>query len=156
MSFLENFMQLIPLASQWIAEQEALALEKGIPLNEDQQIDAFLAGVKDPTKVRVLKVEQIPFPAAPILEKALNETGLLNHGTIGLSLRYGIFIRDDHWTDRRVLVHELVHTMQYERLGGIDRFLEQYVAECIQYGYQSAPMEQEARALEKTICGPQG
>jgi hypothetical protein len=61
--------------------------------------------------------------------------------TIGLTLRYGIFIRADCWGERRLVVHELVHTLQYERLGGFMPFLQQYLHECITIGYPAAPME---------------
>jgi hypothetical protein len=39
-----------------------------------------------------------------------------------------------------------VHTAQYERLGGIEPFLRQYLRECLTIGYPEAPLEQEAIA----------
>jgi hypothetical protein len=42
--------------------------------------------------------------------------GVVSGQTIGMALRYGIFIRQEHWGDRRLLVHELAHVVQYERL----------------------------------------
>jgi len=72
--------------------------------------------------------------------------------TIGLTLRYGIFIRSDCWGERRLVVHELVHTLQYERLGGFMPFLQQYLHECITIGYPAAPMEQEAKRIEREMC----
>src|SRR6266542_6042281 len=74
--------------------------------------------------------------------------------TPGLPLRYGIALRSDHWGQRRLLVHELAHTAQYERLGSIRAFLECFLFECVAIGYPSAPMEQEAIAVERQICGP--
>jgi hypothetical protein len=62
---------------------------------------------------------------------AAEKTGLISPMTIGLTLRYGIFIRSEFWGERRLVVHELVHTAQYERLGGFRPFLEQYLRECI-------------------------
>ena len=64
----------------------------------------------------------------------------------------GIFIRDDHWDSRRLVVHQLAHTMQYERLGSIESFLRQYLHECITTGYLAAPMEQEAKRIERETC----
>lgn len=147
----DSILELLPLACRWVEEQEAFILENGVALDEDQQIDAYLARVKDPQKVRLLKVDVIPFPTAPALKKALDEIGLLTSGSLGLSLRYGIFIQSGRWNDRRIVIHELVHTMQYERLGGIHNFLRQYVDECIAFGYLNSPLETEAREMEKKL-----
>jgi len=80
-------------------------------------------------------------------------TGLISPLTAGLTLRYGIFIRADCWGQRRVVVHELTHTAQYERFGGIEPFLREYLQECVTVGYPGAPMEQEAKRIEREICG---
>ena len=42
------------------------------------------------------------------------------------------------------MAHELVHVMQYERLGGVRPFLRAYVYECLRFGYAAAPLELEA------------
>jgi hypothetical protein len=70
-----------------------------------------------------------------------------------LTLRHGIFIRADEWGDRRLVVHELAHTAQYERLGGFGPFLRQYLQECVTVGYPATPLEQEAKSIEREICG---
>ena len=41
-----------------------------------------------------------------------------------------------------MVVHELGHTAQYERLGGFEPFLRQYLSQCLTIGYPEAPMEQ--------------
>lgn len=98
-------------------------------------------------------VEEIPLPRHPELRMAAEMTGLISPMTIGLTLRYGIFIRADCWGERRLVVHELVHTLQYERLGGFMPFLQQYLHECITIGYPAAPMEEEAKRVEREMCG---
>ena len=50
-------------------------------------------------------------------------------------------------------MHELVHTSQYERLGGFEAFLKQYLYECITIGYPAAPLEQEAILMAEELCG---
>jgi hypothetical protein len=46
--------------------------------------------------------------------------------------------------DRRLVVHELVHVMQYERFGGIETFLKEYVQEVVfDPGYPHGPLEEE-------------
>jgi hypothetical protein len=48
-------------------------------------------------------------------------------------------------------LHELVHTAQYERLGGIVAFLRKYLSECATSGYRAAPLEEEAIAVAQRI-----
>jgi hypothetical protein len=48
------------------------------------------------------------------------------------------------WGDRRLVAHELAHTMQYERLGSVRAFLRQYLVECLTTGYAGAALELEA------------
>ena len=71
----------------------------------------------------------------------------------GLTLRYGIYICAEYWGQREWVVHKLVHTAQYERLGSVPTFLECYLYQCLAIGYPSAPMEQEAIAVAQRICG---
>jgi hypothetical protein len=150
----EQFRQYLPLAYSWAVEKERFILENGTPLSVHQMSDARLVGVSHPEQVRLLPVGKIPFPEHQELRAAAAATRLITPHPTGLTLRYGIFIRSDCWGLRRVLVHELAHTVQYERLGGIGAFLECYLFECLAVGYPSAPMEQEAIKIENTICGP--
>lgn len=93
-------------------------------------------------------------PQHPLLRGAAERAGLLSPFTAGLTLRYGIFIRSDCWGERRLVVHELAHVAQYERLGSFTAFLERYLEECLSPpGYPYGPMEQEARKAEQEICG---
>ncbi len=92
-------------------------------------------------------------PQNPALKMAAEATGLLSPLTAGLTLRYGIFIRVDCWGQHRIVVHELAHVAQYERLGEFEPFLRQYLQECLTFGYPGAPLEQEAKKVERQICG---
>lgn len=148
----EQFKVLLPLACKWAEEQEKVILRDGVPLSTNQVADARRIGVAQPERVRLRVVEEIPLPTHPGLRMAAEVTGLISRMTIGLTLRYGIFIRSDCWGERRLVVHELVHTLQYERLGGFMPFLEQYLQECITIGYPAAPMEQEAKRIEREMC----
>ncbi len=141
---------LLPLACEWAEKQERIILRDGLPLSLTQTTDAKSVGVTHPERVRLLRVARIPIPGHPALRAAA--TQLISPRTAGLTLRYGIFIRSDCWCDRRLVVHELVHTFQYERLGGFQQFLEQYLYECITIGYPAAPMEQEAVTTTARLC----
>lgn len=144
-----EFKVLLPLACAWAEEQEAAILREGVPLSERMLAIAKEIGVAHPERVRLRVVEEVPAPANPALQAAAEATGLLTALTAGLTLRYGIFIRADCWGDRRLVAHELVHTMQYERLGGFKLFLERYLHECLTFGYPNGELEQEAIRLEQ-------
>jgi len=143
--------QLLPLAVRWVESQEADILANGALLTPDQQQDADSAGVAFPDKIRLRVVREIPIPADPILSNAARETGLLGPATVGLALRYGIFIRHDMRLDRELHVHEFVHVGQYERLGSIEAFLRNYLKECIDPGYPLGSLEQEAILTARKI-----
>ncbi|MDA0657518.1 MAG: hypothetical protein O2931_01330 [Planctomycetota bacterium] len=148
----EQFKTLLPLACAWAEAQERVILSDGVALTPAQTADATTIGVAHPEKVRLLSVVGVPIPEHPALRAAAEATQLVSPHTGGLTLRYGIFIRADCWGDRRLVFHELVHTLQYERLGGFQQFLQQYLYECITIGYPAAPMEQEAVTTTARLC----
>ena len=148
----EQFKILLPLACAWAEEQERIILRDSVPLTSAEASDAKSIGVAHPERVRLLKVARIPMPDHPALRAAADATKLISPDTAGLTLRHGVFIRADCWGARPLVVHELVHTSQYERLGGFHQFLQQYLYECITIGYPAAPMEQEAVTTTARVC----
>ena len=143
-SVLARFDTLLPLAVQWATEQEQRILREGVPLSEREIADAKAVGVREPQRVRLLQVAKIPRPSDPQLAAAADAIQFLSPATRGLTLNYGIFIQSDCWRERLLIIHELVHTAQYEQLGGILPFLRKYLFECITIGYPEAPMEKAA------------
>jgi hypothetical protein len=150
---LDRFEMLVPLAAKWAIEQERRILTYGLPLSELEIADAKAAGVQNPHLVRVLCVETIPSPGHPILKLAQAAIRFFVPAPRGLALQYGIFIRSDCWRNRSIVVHELVHTAQYERLGGILPFLRKYLSECLTIGYSDSPLEREAITTADRILG---
>ena len=148
----KQFENILPLAVEWAEVKEKVILEHGTALSPQYMQDAKSVGVRYPERVRIYIVPQIPIPKHPILKAAAQATQLISSATVGLSLRYGIFIHSNLSNDRSTIVHELVHTMQCEKLGGLYRFLKKYLWECIEMGYPQAPMEQEAIRLADKIC----
>ena len=145
---------LLPLACTWAEEQESIIVREGLALTASRRKDAQQIGIKHPEHVRLRVVDEIPTPTNPLLLAAAEQTGLISPFTIGLTLRYGIFIRSDHWGERRLVIHELTHTAQYERLGGFMGFLSVYLDECLTVGYPNGPLEQEAKQMEERILRP--
>ena len=143
-SVLAHFETLLPLAVKWAAEEEQHILLEGVPLSENEIADAKAVGVQEPQRVRLLQVATVPRPSDPQLAAAADAMQFLTPATRGLTLHHGIFIRADCWRERSLIVHELVHTAQYEQRGGIEPFLRQYLRECLTVGYSEAPLEEEA------------
>ena len=149
----DQFALILPLASEWAEAKEKVVLKNGDPLSNSQIEDAKRVGVIHPERVRIFKVPQIPLPKHPVLKAAAEETQLITPATVGLTVRYGIFIHSDFSDDRYLMVHELVHTSQYEKLGGFLPFFRKYLLQLINIGYPEAPMEQEAIKMAEKICG---
>ncbi len=139
---------ILPIACWWLKREEARIQREGVPLDSDLIESARRIGVAFPERVRLSFVEQVP-RMHPWLLAVANQVGLCSPSTTGMSLRYGIFVRSDFRGDRRLVIHELAHTRQYERLGGIRPFLREYLYEClVTPGYPFGPLEQEAIEVE--------
>ena len=70
-----------------------------------------------------------------------------------MTFGYGIALREDCRSEARLMMHELKHVAQYERLGGIGGFLRPYMRECVYPGYPRGMLEREARDAETMIDG---
>ena len=151
-SLLSQFEMLLPLAAAWATEQEEQILREGVSLSLEELADAGAIGIQEPDRVRLLRIETIPRPSQPQLKAACDAINFLTPATRGLTLGHGIFIRADCWRDRLLVVHELVHVAQYEKLGGIVPFLRRYLYECLTVGYSASPLEQEAIAVTARVC----
>jgi len=149
---LDQLEELLPLAAQWATEQERRVLCEGVRLSEIEMADAKAIGVRNPERVRLLRVQTIPVPAHPMLRSAAASINFLAAAPRGLALEYAIFVRADHWRDRALIAHELVHTAQYQRLGGILPFLQTYICQCATVGYPNAALELEAIATAERLC----
>jgi len=138
---------VLPIAWTWAAGHESVILRQGVALSEAQADKAGKVGVVYPEKVRLLAVDGIP-PTNRLVRGIGTKIGFVSSQTIGMTLRYGIFIQTGHWGDRLLLVHELAHVAQYERFGGFRRVLYQYLQECINPGYPLGDLELEAKRAE--------
>jgi hypothetical protein len=148
----ENLEPLLPIAIEWVSAKERVALENGVALRKNQLSDARDLGVRYPERVRIFLVAQIPFPKHPILKAVTDITRLISEHTAGIAFQYGIFIKSEFSSNRYLLAHELAHTAQYEKFGGISLFLQQYLSECLEYGYDNAPLEKEAADIANRLC----
>jgi len=142
----------LPVAHAWAEKQELIMIEHGTPLTEPQLVDARRAGVAQPEKIRVVRVESLPQPEDEDVMFIARHIGLFSPRSVGITVGYGICLRHGFWEDRAVLVHECVHVMQYEKLNGIRPFLNVYLRECVEPGYPFGRLEQEAILISRDIC----
>jgi hypothetical protein len=139
--------QLLPHAVAWAEFQSQHVASLGIALPDPLLNVARFVGVQRPELIRVKLVDQLPLPEEPTLRQAAIETGLLGPGMVGLTLGYSIFLVHGH-DNVRLISHECRHVHQYEVLGSIEKFMPVYLQQIVDFGYQSAPLEVDARAHE--------
>ena len=142
------FKTLLPIAIQWAEEKYQILMKRGVKLSSSALEDARLAGIQNPELVRIIYIQRIPRPSMGLLKLANDMMHLVTDQSTGLPISYGIYLREDSRDKRTALFHEMIHVAQYEKLGGIAPFFTQYLSECLQHGYDNAPLEKEA--VEKT------
>ncbi len=144
---------LVGCVALWARRRERVILREGRPLTADQRALAQAVGVVAAARVRVQPVDVIPMPLPLYLRRAAELLGWLSPHIAGMTLGYGIVLRHDVCSDRRLLAHELAHVAQYERLGRFRGFMRHYVRECLWPGYPRGALELEARRAEIAAVG---
>jgi hypothetical protein len=139
---------LLPKAIAWAESEERRARRRGRVLSPGERALAVGAGVAGRERVRVLRVAELPEPDDAVLRAAGREAGLLGPRMVGLTLGHAVFLRLGPGF-RRTLSHELRHVAQYEQNGGIAGFLPVYLRQVLEFGYSSAPLEDDARRHER-------
>ena len=148
----DTFHRLLPVACQWARAQEDFILARGIPLEPAALEDARRVGVQDCSRVKVLVVDRIPLPENQQLAEAARRAQIITEASRGMALGHGIIIRADRWGDRELMLHQLVHVAQCERVGGLEPFVEQYLSDrqtCAMFTIGS--FEDEARRVAREI-----
>jgi len=138
---------LLPHAIDWCERLSANASADGFPLKATALSDARAVGVKQPEKIRLLVVDQIPTPDDSLLATAAAAIGFLGSNTAGLALGYSIFIHRGRLS-RRLLSHECRHVAQFEGAGSLSEFLTRYLNEIAATGYDNCSFEIDARSYE--------
>lgn len=132
---------------KWAEGVEARGQAAGTPLDPDQARLAAEIGIKHPEKVRIVFVDEVPFPTEnPEIKLAGEKFGFVGPGIVNNAQAFGytIWVRNGFTLDRPRLAHELVHVMQIERSSSFAAYVGQYVSELIQYGHEKSPLELEA------------
>lgn len=145
--------RLIELAATWAAEQEERIVTHGVALDSRYAEDAAQVGVKDFSRVRVLIVEKVDLPDDAELAEASRRHQIITETSRAIAIGYGIIIRGDCWTDRELMIHQLVHVAQRERCANTVEYIGQYLHDresCRWFTIGS--FEDEARETARQIC----
>jgi len=139
-----------PFVAWWIEKQEARIIAEGKPLPKGLILWAGNLGIENPSQIRILHVPKIPIPAPELCLDIIERFGFPTHSAIGMCMNRGIYLKKDSLHEIETLKHELVHTLQYQRLGGSQKFIEEYLFQCLADSYTEAPLEREARNVSLT------
>lgn len=140
-------MELLAAATDWVKQQQKQITIRGRSLTVAEQHIAKHVGVASTDRVYLYEVVTIERPNQPELAALCEQYSFLTEDTIGLTLGYGIYIKQGYLT-KRLLSHELRHVYQYEQAGSAEAFLSRYIGEIMQFGYFDSPYEIDARAHE--------
>ena len=91
-------------------------------------------------------VDKIPKPDFPELHEA-GLGGFIDMDVHGITYKNTYFIKRGYENDLALHFHELVHVQQWQHLGA-QGFIGRYIQELHQHGYDDAPLEKMAYALD--------
>jgi hypothetical protein len=143
-----KFQSTLPLIRKWIDDVLDGHKDRATPiinlgLRRLEQV--FPSELLKKTKVVVVP-GKLPFPS--LSRMGLAELSKMEKMPMaGITYKDTFFVHHAHQSDR-LHFHELVHVVQWERLG-VDNYLLAYAVGLIQYGYRGNPLEEMAYDLEE-------
>ena len=106
----------------------------------------FPQGLLD--RAKVVSVERVPFP--PVEKFGLPELAPMQQMSFdGITFKDTFFLQQGHESEE-LHFHELVHVVQWARLG-VDNFLLAYGLGLLSSGYAQSPLEQMAYTLQRSF-----
>lgn len=143
---LEQLNALAPPAIKWLNQVASEMATHARQLNSQEQALAKEVGVKDPTRVRIALVEEMPLPHEEPLRTMALKLGYGNQSIAGGSIGHLVWINKRHAGNRALLAHELVHVAQQEHMSQ-EQYFRRYMVELAVVGYARSPLEVEANAV---------
>ena len=102
-------------------------------------------------RTKVVSVDRVPFP--PVERFGLPEFASMQQMPFdGITFKDTFFIQRGRESDELLHFHELVHVVQWARLG-VDKFLLAYGVGLLQFGYEQSPLEAMAYHLQREFAG---
>jgi hypothetical protein len=145
---MKDLRALVPQVAQWARNHHDRIQDKGVELNDAGMELARSVGVAEPERIRVMLVDNIPFQEDPVVFSLAKSVGMLSGQVQGLTLGHALYIVKGH-ESARLYSHEFRHIHQYEVLGSIGAFMEEYLEQVVRFGYHQAPLELDARQFER-------
>ena len=141
-----RFRAVLPAVKDWIDQTLEAHARDATPVSQcpfirlqDHYPDTLLA------RTRVVVVPRVPFP--PVSQLGLPEFRAMETMPLaGVTYKETFFVATGQQRDS-LYFHELVHVVQWDRLG-VDNFLYAYAIGLLQHGYQQSPLEQMAFQLQ--------
>jgi hypothetical protein len=97
-------------------------------------------------RAKVVSVDRVPYP--PVESFGLPEFASMQQMAFaGITFKDTFFIQRGRESDELLHFHELVHVVQWKRLG-VDRFLLAYGLGLHRFGYEQSPLEAMAYGLQ--------
>lgn len=152
-NLVRKFQQVLPRVREWVDTTIAAHRESAVPVSRMGYArlgGLFPAPLLDRAGA-VTVAGDVPFP--PLSRLGLTELAAFEAMPIaGVTYRDLFFVRRGHLTES-LCCHELVHVVQWDRLG-VDRFLLVYGLGLLQSGYRDSPLEAMAYRLQADFdCG---
>lgn len=139
-TFLANYVE-------WVRTIEIEGQARGVPLTPKQIELATTIGIEQPEKVRLVYVDEVPFPSEdPQMRMIGEKLGFVGPGITNNAQAFGytIWVRNGFELTWPLLAHELVHVQQIERNASFGAFVQKYMTQLMAYGHDAMPLEVEA------------
>jgi hypothetical protein len=137
-----RFQNAVPRVKQWIDELLAAHARSTIVVSDLGFVRISQCYPKEFLELaKVMHVDEVPRP--PLEKFELPELSRVLRINEAITLNNTSFIIEAMRTSESLHFHELVHVVQWQRLG-MDRFLLAYAAGLITYGYRQNPLESMA------------
>lgn len=137
LELLNRIDPLIQPSIDFAYRNEKYAIENGVELTSEEKALATKIGIENVDKVRVVYIDEFPFPKNQHLVTLARTHGFDSPLLAGMTYGYGVYIRNGN---QFILPHELVHVSQFEEMG-VEKFMKRYMLELEVMGYRSAPLE---------------
>jgi len=146
-ALLGKFQAALPVVRQWVEDTLGATGEQAVTV--DRSTYPRLAQAFPPTllnRARCIVVAGNP-PFPPLSRMGLPEFAAFEAMPIsGVTYRNHFFVRDGRQSES-LYFHEMVHVVQWDRLG-VERFLMAYGVGLMQGGYRDSPLEAMAYRLQ--------
>jgi hypothetical protein len=146
---LERFREALPAVRSWIEHTLEQHEPRGVlvsRLGHRRLPRHFPQDLLDTTKV--VSVPEVPFP--PLTRLGLEDLAEMERRPLAAITYRHVFFAVPSESTESLCFHELVHVIQWARLG-VDRFLWAYGLGLLRFGYRESPLERMAYDLERAF-----